>query len=337
MSEHIALFAVGLLLLAAGAGCLVFGAARLDRATGRSAFAVGVVAVGVGPCVAGLAFDLAVVLRAPPAPPAEAQTVEVVRVRTATRLLTGNALGNVVGSNIASIGLVLGLAALARPVAASAKLFATVVPLAGVATLLFWFLAADKSISRVDGGILLAALAGAIVLLVRAVRQEPDVGKEAFAAWVPERFPLWLAVVLALLGAAGLVGGAMLAGAKMIEATRALRTGTFVTGATFAAVGVSLPAAVAAVLAARRGRSDLVLGLVVGPMLFNLLLVVGAVALVEPITITEHAILNEIPAMAVFSLLLVPPLVNGYRVPRWEGALLLVVYAGFILWQARKA
>ncbi len=329
MSEHVVLFVAGLLLLAVGAGCLVVGAARLDRATGRGAFAVGVVAVGFGPCVAGLAFDLATVLRAPPAP-------ETDRNRTVTRLLTGTVLGNVVGSNIASIGLVLGFAALVRPVAATAKLFSTALALAGGATLLFWFLAADKIISRVDGGILLAAFAVAVVLLVRAARREPDAGKAEFAAWVPERFPVWLAVLLAILGAAALVGGAMLASAKIIEVTVALHTGTFVTGATVVAFGASLPAAVAAVLAARRGRSDLVLGVVVGSMLFNPLLVVGVVALVEPLVITERVILNEIPAMAVFSLLLVPPLVNGFRVPRWEGALLLAAYAGFIVWQVTK-
>ena len=90
--EHVALFAVGLGLLALGAPLLVFGAARLDRATGRSPFAVGAVAVCFGPCVAGLAFDLAAVLRSP----------------SVTRL----AVGHIIGSNVASLGLVLGAAAL---------------------------------------------------------------------------------------------------------------------------------------------------------------------------------------------------------------------------------
>ena len=321
MSEHVALFAAGLLVLAAGAGCLVTGAARLDRATGRSAFAVGIVAVGFGPCVAGLAFDLTCVLR--PAPPREAE------------LMVATALGTVVGSNIASVLLVLGAAALVRPVASSARLFSTAIPLTFVATILFWFLAADTTISRIDAGVLLAAFVGVLVLVVRDARRESDAGKAEFAAWVPEQTSLWVAGLLALAGLCAIVVGAWLAAGELLGARTALRLRVQVMSITVVAFGTTLPALVAALVAARRGRSDLVLGLAVGPALVNLLLVAGAVATVQPITITEHAILNEIPAMAVCSLLLLPALLNG-KVPRWEGALLVVAYAGFIAWQVTR-
>lgn len=108
-----------------------------------------------------------------------------------------------------------------------------------------------------------------------------------------------------------------------------------VEGATIVAFGTSLPALVAAVVASRRGRSDLVLGIVVGSVLFNLLLVCGSAAMVEPLLITESTIIRVIPVMALFTLLLLPVLLNGLRVPRWEGALLLAAYAGFITWQVR--
>ena len=316
--EHVALFAVGLALLAVGAPLLVFGAARLDRRAGRSPFAVGVVAVAFGPCVAGLAFDLAAVLR--PAP------------RLVTQIANVIVVGNVVGGNIASVGLVLGAAALVRPVAATARLFSTAVPLAFGATLLFWFLARNSPLSRVDAGFLLAALAPALVLLIRAARRESDDVKAAFAAWVPGRMPMWVAALLALAGLAATVGGAMLAAEKLIDATRAMRLTAPAMGATVVAFGTSLPALVAAVVASRRGRSDLVLGIVVGSVLFNLLLV-GGVAMVEPLLITKNTILEAIPAMALFALLLLPVLLNGLTVPRWEGALLLAAYAGFVTWQ----
>lgn len=321
MAEHVALFAAGLGLLAAGTVALVSGAARLDRATGRGAFAVGLVAIGFGPCVAGFALDLALVLR--PALPLE------------SRRLHAAALTVVIGGNVASSLLVLGAAALVRPVAVSARLFGTAIPLLFVGTLLFWFLAADKVISRPDGGILLVAAAGALVALVRAARRELPNGRAVLADWVPDRMPLRLAVVLALAGLAAVASGAWLAAGQFVRATAQLKFSTPVMGATVAALGTALPALVAAVLAARRGRSDVVLGLAVGPPLFNVLLVAGAVTVVQPLALTEHAILYEVPAMALCAGLALPALLNG-KVPRWEGALMLAAYAGFVTWQVLR-
>jgi cation:H+ antiporter len=320
--EHVGLFVLGLALLAVGVLLLVFGAARLDLALGRSPFAVGVVAVAFGPCVAGLAFNLAVIFQ--PAP------------ELYQRLALATVAGNIVGSNIASIGLVLGAAALVRPVAASAKLFHTAIPLTLAGTALFWFLARNSPLSRVDAGFLLTAAVVALVLLVRAARKEGDAGKVEFAGWVPERTRVWLAVLHAAAGLAATGGGAMLAAAKLIDAMRALKTSAPVMGETLVAFGTSLPALVAAVVSARRGRSGLVLGIVVGSVVFNLLLVAGIAAMIEPLPITSHAILNEIPVMGLFTLLLLPVLLNGLKVPRWEGVLLLAAYAAFVMWQVLR-
>ena len=313
--EHVALFAVGLALLAVGAPLLVFGAARLDRRTGRSPFAVGAVAVAFGPCVAGLAFDLAAVLR--PAP------------QSLPRL----AVGNLVGSNVASVALILGVASLVRPVAATARLFSTAIPLAFGATLLFWFLARNTPLARVDAGFLLAASVVALVLLIRAARRESEEVKAEFAAWVPERMPVWLAVPLALAGLAALVGGALLTASETIATAVYLKCTSLALGSTLAAFGTSLPTLVVAVVAARRGRFNVVLGLVVGSILFNLLLTAGLVAMARPVLIEPRAIMEAIPAMALFALLLLPVLLNGLTVPRWEGALLLAAYTGFVTWQ----
>lgn len=316
--EHVALFAVGLGLLAVGAALVVFGSARLDRATGRSAFAVGAVAACFGPCVAGLAFCLAAALREP----------------SVTRI----AVGHVLGSGVASVGLVLGLAALVRPVAARGRLWSAAVPLAIGAALLFWFLARnapEEPLSRVDAGFLLAGGAVALVLLVRAARKEPDGVKAELAGWVPERTPVWAAALLALVGTAALVGGGLLIARELVRTVNYFRVPSFVIGGTVGAFATALPTAVAAVVAARRGRSDLVLALVVGPAIFNLLLTAAAVALVRPLVIDDRVILEVVPVAALFALLLLPVLFNGLRVPRWEGALLLVAYAAFVTWQVR--
>jgi cation:H+ antiporter len=317
--EHVALFAFGLALLAAGAPLLVFGAARLDRATGRGPFAVGAVGVFFGPCVAGLAFDLAAVLRPSPV----------------TRL----AVGHVVGSAVASVGLVLGVAALVRPVAATAKLFRTAIPLAIVAPLLFWFLARngpELPLSRVDAGFLLGAFAVALVVLVRAARQEPAEVKAEFAGWVPERTPVWVAAALALAGLAALVGGALLTAAELTPTANHLKAPSFVLGSTASAFATALPAAVAAGVAARRGHFNLVLGTVVGGVLANVLLAAGVAATAHPLLIDRWVIFEAIPAMALFALLLLPALLNGLRVPRWQGVLLLATYAAFVAWQMAR-
>lgn len=318
--EHVALYAVGLVLLAVGAPLLVLGAARLDRATGRGAFAVGAVAATLGPCVGALALDLAITLRQPP--------------------VTRFAVGHLVGSTVASVGLVLGLAALVRPVAATARAAYTALPLAFVAVGLFWFLgrnAPQEPLSREGGVALLVVAAIALGLLIRAMRRESDAVKAEFADWAPEREPLWAAALAALLGLTALVGGAYLTAAELVPAANRLRAPSFVIGGTAAALATSLPAAVAAVLASLRGRHNLVLALATGPLIFNLLLVGGLAAVSQPLVIDDWVILNAVPVMAIFVLLLLPVLLNGLKVPRWEGVLLLAAYAGFIAWQVRLA
>ena len=313
--EHVGLFVVGLALLAVGAPLLVFGAARLDRRTGRSPFAVGAVAIALGPCLAGLAFDLAVLLRPVP--------------QSMPRL----AVGNIVGGNIASIGLALAVAALVRPIRATAGLFYTALLLVLGATLLFWFLARISPLSRVDAGFLLAACVVSLVLLVRAARRESEVVKAEFAAWVPERTPVWLALLFTLAGSAALVCGALLAAQEAIATAVQLKFSSLQLGSTIAAFGTTLPTCVATVLLARRGRANAALGLVVGSVLFNLLLVTGLVAMAQPVLIEERAIMRAIPVMALFTLLLLPVLLNDLKLPRWEAGLMLVAYAGFVTWQ----
>lgn len=312
--EHVALFVAGLLVLAAGVPLLAFGAARLDRATGRGAFAVGLVLAALAPCAAYLAFGLAAVLRAPP---------------TAMPRL---ALGTLVGGNVAHLGLVLGAAALVKPIAAGAHALRTAALALIAVTLLFWFLAADNRLTRADGGILLAAFAGAVVAVARAARHETDGAKAALAAWVPERAPLWLAGLLALAGLGALVGGALLAAHAALPAARALRFTGPVLGEALAGGVLALPALAAAALAARRGNGDLALALAVGPALGNLTLAAGGIAVAHPLVVEELVALNEIPALALVTALLAPVLLSGLRVRRWEGAVRGACFVAFVLW-----
>jgi cation:H+ antiporter len=314
--EHVALFVLGLVLLAVGAPMLVFGSARLDRRIGRGPFAVGAVALAFGPCVAALALDLAIILREPPV----------------TRFVVGELIGN----SVASIGLVLGAAALVRPVAATARLFYTAIPLVLVAALLFWLLAFGKRYSQVAAGALLGAFVVIAAVLGWLAKRESGPVKAELAGWVPEQLRVRWAVLLALAGLAAIFAGARLTAEQLIGTANYLKAPSILLGCTLGAFVTALPALAAAVLAARRGRYNLVLGLVVGPVLVNVLLVTGAVAMIKPLLIDPWVLQQAVPAVPLFASLLVPVLLNGLKVPRWEGALLLVAYVAFVVWQVRR-
>lgn len=312
--EGVGLFVCGLLLLALGVPLLAVGAARLDRATGRSAFAVGLALAALAPCAAQLAFGVACV------------------IRTAGVPLPRLALGTVVGGNVASLGLVLGVAVLVRPISAHAKVLGRAILALIAVTLLFWFLAADKTLTRTDGAILLVAFGAVLVPLVLAARTEHDDVKLAFAAWVPERLNVRAAVLLALAGIAALVGGAVLASQTAIPAARALKFTGPVLGEALAAGVLALPALVAAVLAARRGNVELALALAVGPALANLTFAAGTIALIHPLPVEELVVVNEILALGLVTALLVPVYINGLIVRRWEGAIRAACFVAFVLW-----
>jgi cation:H+ antiporter len=321
--EYLVRLILGLVLLAVGAPMLVFGSARLDRRIGRDPFSVGLAAVAFGPCLAGLTLDLALALNPAPELHPYYSLAEIV--------------GHVAGNTVAGVGLVLGVAALVRPVVATARLFYTAIPLVLVAALVFWFFTLNKVISRAAAGVLLAAGGLAATLLARAAKSEPEAVRAELTDWVPERLAVWRAMLLAGAGLAALLGGAVLAARALIPAGSALRLSAPVIGETVVSFGTALPALGAAAVASYRGRPNLTLSIAVGFVLFNLLLVVGAAAMVEPLPLTQHALTTEIPAVVLlFTSLLFPVLLNGLKVPRWAGAVLLVVYVTFMVWQVRR-
>src|SRR5262249_7403252 len=150
------------------------------------------------------------------------------------------------------LGLVLSVAAFARPIAATAKLFYTAIPLALGGTALFWFLARNSPLSRVDAGFLLAAFAVALVLLIRAAMRETEQVKAEFASWVPERMPLWLAGLFSLAGVASLLGGAYFIAAHVVGTATYFKSPSFILADTLGAFITSLPTLVAAIIASRR-------------------------------------------------------------------------------------
>ena len=233
----VVLFAVGLIVLAAGAEALIRGAVRVARALGVSPFIVGFTVIGFGTSAPELVVSFSAALSGRP---------EI-------------ALGNVVGSNIANVGVVLGAAAVVAPLAAKLRMLKVEVPLVIGASLLLWALCWDGHLGRTDGAILLSGFLGLVAYMFRSARAEPPEVKKELGLAVADKMRVRVAVMLVVVGLCGLVGGAHLMVTAAVELARSVGVSEWLIGLTVVAVGTSLPelaAAVAGRSAARRTSSS---------------------------------------------------------------------------------
>ncbi|WP_417777914.1 calcium/sodium antiporter, partial [Stutzerimonas xanthomarina] len=254
----------GLVLLVAGAEALVRGAAKLASRFGIPPLIIGLTVVAFGTSAPETAVSVQASLNG-----------------------SGDiAVGNVIGSNIANILLILGLSALIAPLVVSRQLIRLDVPVMIGAGLLCYGLAWNGSISRLDGILLLVALLGyTLFLVIASKREQPGPGVDEFDtefgpdpaakpyAWV-------LQLLLIVLGLGLLVGGSNLLIEGAVGLARALGLSELVIGLTVVAIGTSMPELATSVLAVIRGERDIAVGNIVGSCIFNLLLVLGAGAAV---------------------------------------------------------
>lgn len=261
MVVQILLAVVGLVVLTFAADHLVLGSSRLARRIRISPVVVGVVVIGLGTSapeflVSGVA---------------------------AARGDTDLAVGNIAGSNILNLTLILGIAALAGSVMVTSQVIRREVPLAVGAVVLFSFLA-WLGLNPITGAVLAAAGVGALVLLLRWAGQgrNQEVADEAVeftdatatvdVPIAPSRLPTWFEPVRAILGLAGVLAGAQLLVANASAIATELGVPQVIIGFTLVALGTSLPELVTTVQAQRRGESDLVVGNLFGSNLFNSLI-----------------------------------------------------------------
>lgn len=308
MTELAGSFALGVVLVAAGAVVLARGAVRVARQLGASPFVAGVALAAFASSAPVLAISLTAALKHSP----------------------GIALGVIFGCNTANIGLVLGLAAVVRPVAGRVLLIRNQIPILVAANLLFWFLSRDNVFSRTDGYVLLGAFVGWLVVSARSIPR----GLTASVPDIPPG-PVWLTRVVVAVGLAVIAAGAQLLVASAVRMHAPLGVTEWTLGLTLVAAAASVPVLVQTLSAAWRDRPDVVLGTVIGANLVNLLLVLGVSLVVNPLTVKDTALFREVPAMALFTVLLVPALINGLRVSRWEGLVLLFAYGLLVTWQVR--
>jgi cation:H+ antiporter len=246
------------------------------------------------------------------------------------------AVGNLVGSNIANVLLILGLAALVAPITVSSKLVQFDVPLVIGASLLLLLFGLDGAIQVWEGISLLGLLGVYNFWSIRQGRAESETLQENFGdtAQAAGRKPrtilvnitlLVLGLVLLGLGAHWLVEGA-------VAIARFMGVQELIIGLTVVAIGTSMPELVTTIVASVRGQRDLAVGNVLGSNLFNILGVLGVASIVAPdgIPVSEAALALDIPIMIATAVACLPIFFTGHRIARWEGGLFFLYYLAYM-------
>jgi len=303
----------GLLLLFLGGGALVRGAVALARQLGISPLFVGLVVVGFGTSMPELVVSLEAALKGSP----------------------DVAVGNVVGSNIANILLILGASALVYPIryAPKAVFRDSLVMLACCL-----FLAGLTEFGVIETWMGAAMVASIVGLIGYSYWSEKYRGAPSGELHVHEAAEFedlspkpWLIVATLGGGFVCLVGGANMLIVGAVDIARSVGISEGVIGLTLVALGTSLPELATSMIAALRKHSDIAVGNVLGSNIFNILSVLGLTAVVTPIPISAELI-DDAWIMAGVAVLLFSFLVTGWRVTRLVGALFLICYGGYVAW-----
>jgi cation:H+ antiporter len=311
MFESVGMFALGLVLLALGGDSVVKGASGLGRHVGFSPFATGLLLVAFATSLP----ELAVNARA---------------VWTGAQSL---ALGNAVGSNIVNFGLTLGIAACVAPLAIRWRALNALLLCFLAACVLLVALGWDGVLTRIEGGVLLAAFVAVLAFAFARSRQEsPELraeleGYEATrGGLVQNLLRVAIAAVALYFGAKFVVGAAGVVGAG-------LGFSPLLTGLIPVAIGTALPEIAAAIVAAKRGQGDVVAGHVIGSSLFNLTVVVGGMAAFRAVPVPDSFLWFEVPAAFALGLVLYPMLRGDLRIQRGEGAILVLAFAAWLCFE----
>ena len=303
----IVFFLVGLLGLYLGAEWMVGGASRLAVNVGIRPIVVGLTVVAFGTSSPELAVSLIAVFEQS----------------------DGIAIGNIIGSNIANIGLILGVSALVKPLRVDSDVLRRELPIMVVVSILFIALLYDGTIGLWDGCILFAGLLSYLGYQLKDVFKGDTQEKNVRLGEASAPRNGWN-VMLFLVGLGTLVVGAKLMIDSGVVIARQFGISEIVIGIALVAIGTSLPELATSLVSALRGESDISVGNIIGSNLFNIMCVVGLVAMVSPLSVDRELLYFELPIMLVFSLVLFPFMRTGFVLSRLEGGLLLLGYGLFI-------
>jgi cation:H+ antiporter len=314
---------LGLVFLVAGAELLVRGSASIAARLGIAPVIIGLTVVAFGTSAPELA----------------------VSVNAGMGGEGDVAFGNVAGSNIVNILLILGGSAVIGTLAVTQRIIRLDIPILIGVSVVSLLLALDNQIGRVDGLILFAGIVAYTWWLIRAGRNERDDVLEEYDEAVEELEvqvidkPIPIQLVIVLAGLAVLVAGSQFLVSSATDIAEDLGVSDLVIGLTVVAVGTSLPELATSFLASLRGQRDIAVGNVVGSNLFNLMCVLGLTGIVSPdaIPVSDTSLQVDFPVMLAATVVLVPIILKGFEIRRWEGLVLAgfyVLYVAFLVLDA---
>jgi len=294
----------GLVALVVGAELLVRGAAALALRLGIPPIVVGLTVVSIGTSLPELAVGI-----------------------DAARMGAGPlAVGNIAGTNVVNILLILGLSAAIAPIAIQRNTIRFELPMMAAAAVLLMVLSLDGQISRIDGAILLLLAIAFSIQVVRLGRREPPPAEDELPPLGNPVVELGLLIggmVIVILGADWLVDGA-------VDAARTLGVSEAIIGLTIVAIGTSMPELVTTLISTFRGERDVAIGNLIGSSVYNIAFILGATSLVAPLEVTRELIQIDLPVMVAVSLICIPVFMTGRRVSRTEGILFILAYAVYL-------
>ena len=309
MSSTIFPLTGGVFLLYAGAEGLVRGSASLGLRLGLTRLVVGLTVVAFGTSSPEL----------------------VVSVKAA---LDGNgaiSLGNVVGSNICNIALILGLAALVSPIRVDAQIVRIQIPIMIAVSIALPLMLLDGGLGRLEGLALFAGIIAYTVFSIYLAKKEINESEknELNDAVLMGTRKAWLDALFILSGLVMLVVGAGLFVSGAVSLAQTFGVSQAVIGLTIVAVGTSLPELATSLVAAIRKEGDIAVGNVVGSNVFNILSILGLASFIRPIEMSGIRV-SDLMVMIVMAVLTLPMARSGFLLSRWEGAVLLAFYCGYI-------
>ena len=303
---------IGLLLLVKGGDFLIDGSVAIAQRAKLSSMIIGLTVIGFGTSMPEL----------------------LVSSQAAVAGSPGIAIGNVVGSNIANIALILGLTGMIHPIPCKRDTLRIDMPFMILATFLFISIAMMGEISRWVGICFIAIIVSFVTWQV--IKSRKDAQSEEQPAKAP--MALWKAILIVLISIGAMIGGAnlLIDGASGIAMqlgqTLGIDQNTLerIIGLTIVAVGTSLPETFASVIAARKGETDMAIGNIIGSVTFNILCVIGVSSAICPILNTAEGFRLDYCIMLGLGLLLWIFMATKKSLERWEGILLFVIYIAFI-------
>lgn len=298
--------AIGLAGLFFGGNWLVQGAARLANAMHISPLLIGLTVVSLGTSAPEL----------------------VVNVSAALDGSAGLAMGNIVGSNIANVGLILGVAGVIVPVAIHRSVVKREIPITIGVSVLLLLLALDDRVAGVDGVVLLMCALAVTGVFYWAAQYDSNVALTAEVDLPAEVTPL-LEVGRVVVGIMVLVVAAQLTVMGATNIARDLGVSELVIGLTLVAFGTSLPELAATLAAALKRQTDILVGNILGSNIYNIALILGVTALLEPVPVERVTLQFQLPVMIGYAVLLLP-FARNQVLSRREGTFYVGSYLAFV-------